>query len=343
MTRIPQQGSTLIGPDGTVRVQDLVVPLSRYLSDEARQAAIEQARNPPPYLFDGDPAVYRARMDKEFYAPRLELARKRHAVNVCEKTIGGVRTDEVVPVEGISPRNRHRVLICLHGGGFRIGAGMGALLESVPVASLGKIRVIAVDYRQGPEHEFPAASEDVAAVYREQLEHTPAENIGIYGNSAGAVLTAMVTAWFQKEGLPRPGAIALLSGPADDIWGGDARYTTMGFIGFPAPPVHPNPPDTGMPYVKKEDLQDPYVSPAFAQEILSRFPSSLVITSTRDGAMSSAVYSHSRLIAAGINADLHIWEALGHGFVFDRDIPEAREALGVMTRFFDRHLGTGTP
>ena len=80
----------------------------------------------------------------------------------------------------------------------------------MPVASLGKIRVVAVDYRQGPEHVFPAASEDVTAVYRELLKHYPAENIGIYGNSAGAVLTAMVIAWFQKEGLPRPGAIGLL-------------------------------------------------------------------------------------------------------------------------------------
>jgi len=100
MTKVAQHGSARIGPDGTVRIQDLVVPLSSYLSDEARQAAIDQARNPPAFMFDGDPAVYRAKMDEQFYAPRLEQARKRHAVNVTSKTMGGVMTDEVVPVEG---------------------------------------------------------------------------------------------------------------------------------------------------------------------------------------------------------------------------------------------------
>lgn len=57
-----------------------------------------------------------------------------------------------------------------------------------------------------PEWYFPAASEDVAKVYRELLKSYRPENIGIYGCSAGAGLTSQAVAWFQTHGLPHPPA-----------------------------------------------------------------------------------------------------------------------------------------
>ncbi len=54
-----------------------------------------------------------------------------------------------------------RVLINLHGGAFLWGAGSGGLVEAIPVASVSKIPVITVDYREGPENRFPAATADV--------------------------------------------------------------------------------------------------------------------------------------------------------------------------------------
>jgi monoterpene epsilon-lactone hydrolase len=75
-------------------------------------------------------------------------------------------------------------------------------LRPRPIASIGKIKVISVDYRQAPEYAFPSASEDVATVYRELLKTYKPTNIGIYGCSAGGLLTAETIAWFQKEKLP---------------------------------------------------------------------------------------------------------------------------------------------
>ena len=57
---------------------------------------------------------------------------------------------------------------------------------------------------------FPAASEDIAAAYRALLKDHRPENIGLYGCSAGGTLAAQAVAWLQKEGLPRPGAIAMI-------------------------------------------------------------------------------------------------------------------------------------
>ena len=46
------------------------------------------------------------------------------------------------------------------------------------MANLGKFRVVSVDYRQGYEHKFPAASEDVCAVYEELLKTFAPTQIG---------------------------------------------------------------------------------------------------------------------------------------------------------------------
>jgi acetyl esterase/lipase len=47
---------------------------------------------------------------------------------------------------------------------------------------------------------------------------------------------------------------------------------------------------------------------------------------------------HSRLAAAGVEAQLHVWEGLDHAFFYNPDFPQSREAHEVAIRFFDRHL-----
>jgi len=51
-----------------------------------------------------------------------------------------------------------------------------------------------------------------------------------------------------------------------------------------------------------------------------------------------AVSTHAQLVKLGVSADLHVWEGLEHGFINDPELPEAREAYDVITRFFARHL-----
>ncbi|MGV3480459.1 MAG: alpha/beta hydrolase [Sphingobium sp.] len=334
----------MIDDMGTIRVRPMTIPLPGCLSAAAKAQWIKAVFNPPPL----DPRLpiteQRAAMDRVFYAPRLEAAKALYPARIAPAEMGGVRVDIVEPDGAPGDRPDDRVLICLHGGGFRIGAGMGALLEAIPVAATSGIRTVAIDYRMGPEHEFPAASEDVTAVYRALLQSHDPGRIGIYGNSAGGVLTAMSTAWFAEQGLPAPGALCIISSPADNVWGGDSRYTVLPLVGWPAPAAAPNPPSTGMPYVRTEDLHAPLVSPAFFPEILRGFPPTLFVCGTRDGAVSSAIASHSRFVDAGVDATLELWEGMGHGFVFDDvRVPEAIEALKLIVRHFTEHLGPARP
>jgi acetyl esterase/lipase len=103
-----------------------------------------------------------------------------------------------------------------------------------------------------------------------------------------------------------------------------------------------NAPNTN-PYFRDVVVSDPLVFPARSEEVLARFPPSLLIASSRDQALSSVIHTHSRLVALGVDAELHVWEGLGHAFFFVPDLAESREVYDVTVRFFDRHLGKVRP
>ena len=195
---------------------------------------------------------------------------------------------------------------------------------------------------EGPEHKHPAASEDVAAVYRELLKSYRAENIGLYGCSAGGMLTAMSVAWFQAHGLPRPGAVGIFCAGAGapkgmSIADGDAAYTA-GPLGELRVPQADAPAARGG-YFAGTDPADPLVAPINSPEVLAKFPPTLLITATRGFELSGAVYTHTQLVKNGVDARLHVWEGLFHGFFYNADVPESQDAYRVIVDFFARTLG----
>jgi acetyl esterase/lipase len=216
-------------------------------------------------------------------------------------------------------------------------------MESIPISALSAIRVVSVDYREGPENKFPAASEDVASVYRALLKTYPAHNIGIYGCSSGGVLTAESVAWFQAHRLPRPGAIGIFDSGALVSAQGDSQYIgpiLMGVMPSASSDVKAFNPYFNVPGLS---LKDPLVSPVFDPQVLAKFPPTLSISGTRDGWLSLALYTHEQLVQQGVDADLHVWEGAAHcSFaqpIADPDVPETREAWNVIVKFFDKHLG----
>ncbi|MBW1886525.1 MAG: alpha/beta hydrolase fold domain-containing protein [Deltaproteobacteria bacterium] len=308
-------------------------PSSSLASAAASRAAAEVREQMLPHavtLATGDIADQRAILDEYFFAPRIEEARELYPVREEVVEMDGVYTEVFIPAQGVPPRNADRVLINLHGGAFSLGARTEGRLESIPVASVAGMRVVSVDYRQGPEHRFPAASEDVAAVYRHLLqEHTP-QQIGIFGCSAGGMLTAQSVAWFDAHGLPQPGAVGIFCAVAGQFGVGDAAVIAEAF--------GENPGSGELAYFADADWSDPLVAPIDHPALLGRFPPTLVITSTRDPALSSASATHQRLIGAGAESELHVYEGLTHYFFANTDLPESRHVFDVIAAFFDRRL-----
>jgi monoterpene epsilon-lactone hydrolase len=326
----------VVQSDGTVEVPAQTVPMSTFLSPEAKAYVTQHLKDmQDAEILKQDGGV--PRFMKGYLARDYEL----FAVEKTDKKVGGVHAYVYTPKSGVSAKNKNRVLINLHGGGFS-GCWPGcAELESIPISSIGQIEVVSVDYREGPDNKFPAASEDVASVYQELLKTYKPKNIGIYGCSAGGMQTALSVAWFQAHSLPTPGAIGIFCAGAGGVFGGDALYTA-GPLGEarmapPRPPASSGTPPLG--YFSGTDPKDPLVAPVNSPEVLAKFPPTLVITATRGFELSAALYTHQQLVKANVDTELHVWEGLFHGFFYNADVPESRDALNVIVQFFDRHLG----
>ena len=325
----PQQDSATFDPDGTAHITR-VVPMPKTISPEAQQwlESLTQQKGGEQTL-----AERRARTD-EWRKFGSGEARKYYPANVEETTTAGVRTDIITPLT-TPAANRDRVLINLHGGGFN--SDSGSLIEGIPIANLAKTKVVSVYYRLAPENPFPAAVDDVVAVYKELLKTYKPGSIGIFGTSAGAILTAEVAVRLKQSGLPLPAALGIFSGLGDFSRVGDSRqlFTLNGLPGE-MHPIDPNhlPDDQ---YVGKTDRKDPVLSPLFAD--LHGMPPTLLVTSTRDILLSDTTTFQRALVQAGVDARLVVFEALPHAFWYHFQLPETKEALELMAKFFDDKVG----
>jgi len=327
--------TSAIDPNGTIRIGDLAVPASDFASDAARRELARLRKLKPLYVeaaASGDVATLRRLLDEHEAKPALARARALFPVEVEAATFGGVPADVVTPAGGVALENEGRVLVNLHGGGFFAGAGARALLEAVPIAAVGRIKVVTLDYRLAPEHLFPAASEDIAAAYQALLKDHRPEAVGLYGCSAGATLSAEAVAWFQSHGLPRPGAIAMVCGNAARMGQGDSAG-----LGRELGVVSSTPSNMRW-YFDGSDPRDPLVSPCASPAVMAQFPPTLLVSASRDFFLSHSAYMHLQLVKAGVPAELCVWDGLWHGFVWSPELPESRDAYGIIARFFARHL-----
>jgi monoterpene epsilon-lactone hydrolase len=343
MAALPQPSAAppvLVEQDGRVHMPAQVVPVSGFLTPEGKAYLAEHLRNlQRPELLVQEDGIPR------LLAGYIARQRELFPVDREDTTIGGVHAYVYTPRNAIAAENRDRVLIDLHGGGFSGCWPACAELESIPIAALGRIKVVSLDYRQGPQHRHPAASEDVAAAYRELTKTYRPENIGIYGCSAGGMLTGMSVAWFQRHGLPRPGAIGILCAGAavldGNAFAGDASYTALPLGEGRALPADAAGNPVPMEYFAGTDPNDPLVAPASSPDVLAKFPPTLIVSGTRSFELSNAVYTHAQLVKNGVDADLHVWEGMFHGFFYNPDVPESRECYEVIVHFFADRLGKG--
>ncbi len=252
---------------------------------------------------------------------------KTHPVSIKEDTIAGVRVRRIERSKG--KVDRSRVLMNLHGGGFATDSG--SLTENIPIAAISGLEVIAVLYRLAPENPFPAAVDDALAVYRALLAKHDARDIGVYGTSAGAVIGPQLMMRLQKESLPLPSCLGVFSGESDLVGTADslrifasadeARILT----------------DAKRDYVGKADPRDPLVSPIYGD--LSKFPPTLCVSSGRDVLMSGTVNLSRALTAAGVAAELVVYDALPHAFWSNMLAPESDDAFKCMASFLTSHTG----
>lgn len=320
----PANNQIVVDADGTLHIPPQTIPMSNLMSPELKKSLIRYLTlsRDPKYTArqpDGSSLIHKAERDRQDVLYPVEKA---------DTQMGGVHVMVLTPNEGVTPQNKDRVLIQLHSAGCWTDC---AQLGSQPIANLGKIKVVTVDYR---EPQFPNAVEDVANVYKTLLKTYKPEHIGIYGCSRGGVLVARSLAWFQKQNLPRPAAAGILCASAGGERG-DAVYVGgalgNGTMARGGPQVDP---DLG-----KIDPNDPLVSPVNAPDVLSKFPPTLMIAGGRGVELSTAAYTHQQFVRLGVESDFHVFEGGRHSFWYDPEPPESKQVYDIIVKFFDRHLG----
>jgi acetyl esterase/lipase len=78
------------------------------------------------------------------------------------------------------------------------------------------------------------------------------------------------------------------------------------------------------------------LSPIFSD--LHGMPPTLLVTSTRDILLSGTATLHRALLGAGDDAQLVVFEALPHAFWYHFQLPETKEAIALMAKFFEDKL-----
>lgn len=259
--------------------------------------------------------------------PALDAFTARYPCTSTKAMIDNVPVEIFIPVAEIAPENPDRVLISIHGGAFnKGGGGVFGAVESVPIAGIGRIKVVAVDYRLLPEHTLQDAVDDVVTVYRHlSLTYRP-QSIGIYGCSAGGALAGWATAALIRQGLPTPGAIGIFCASLHGFTDGDSAqlWPRLGSVVRMLPPADGTSPRSPLDPVEDE---------------MRKFPAVLFLTGTRAFDMSVAVQSHLVLHALGVQSQLLLFDGLDHGFfVFESGLPETRQAHELIVRFFAEKL-----
>jgi acetyl esterase len=216
------------------------------------------------------------------------------------------------------------LVVYYHGGGHVIGdldthdQVCRFLCGEVPAV------VLAVDYRLGPEHPFPAAVDDALAAFRFACEHAAElgadpERIAVAGDSAGANLAAVVARLTVAEGGPAPAFQALIY-PVTDYSSERPSYETFaeGFFLTREEMDY----FRGHYFADPSERADPRASPILADDLTS-LPPAHVVTAGFDPLRDEGEEYARRLREAGVPTTLRREPDLVHGFI---------NAVGVSSR-----------
>lgn len=291
-------------------------------------AGIPPAARPLPHDLEGwRRAIDASRAMWEPIAAEI-LANSRCKVETRE--IADVSTHVCTPGNnGGDGRCRY---LYIHGGAFVFGAGRFAMATGARACDALDLMTVSVDYRMPPDHPFPAALEDCFAVYQALLKEAAGQKIVIGGSSAGGNLAAAVTLLIRDRGLPPPAAVVLLTPEVDLTESGDT-FETNEWLDVT---LKRRLPECNALYAAGRPFTDPYLSPLFA-DFAGGFPATFIQSGTRDLFLSNSVLLHRKLRRAGVEAELHVWEAMPHGGFGFGSVPENDEINEEIRHFIARH------
>ena len=311
------------------------IPVPTSISEQAQQfLGMDYVRCAPGEPLRQDADGWRAMIKEtdELLVAVMGAQVEHLTASVESRSVGGVPVFVITP-EGVDGGDTGPIYLDIHGGSLIMGGGKACEVMARRQAAQVQMQTWSVDYRMPPDHPYPAALDDVLAVYRGLLEVRAPEQIVVGGGSAGGNLAAALM-------LARPRRRVAPSGGSRPF---DARGRPDGVRRFipdksrsrlradrEPGPLH-------RLYAGDHDLRHPYLSPLFG-DLTSPFPPTFLQAGTRDLFLSNAVRMHRKLRAGGVDAQLHVFEAMPHGGFFGA--PEDDDLAAEVRRFLAAHIET---
>ncbi|HEY6763059.1 MAG TPA: alpha/beta hydrolase [Baekduia sp.] len=204
--------------------------------------------------------------------------------------------------------------VFFHGGGWTVGSIDFADGPVRDLAAASGMTWISCSYRLAPESPYPAPLEDAYAAVRSIAERAgeldvDGTRIGVAGESSGANLAAGVALAARDRGGPAIGHQLLvfppldtdLSRPSYDRYGEGYMLTTKDIAAFWAN------------YVGERVYDPPSTAAPLRAASLAGLPSATVVVAACDPLRDDGEAYARRLGAAGVRAELVVWEGLTHG------------------------------
>ena len=244
--------------------------------------------------------------------------------------VNGVECRQITPQKWSASSDP--VIQYAYGGGFVSGSTLEDQAICLPLASASNARVVMVEYRLSPESPYPAALQDMQAVYPTLLDRYGAPRLVVCGESAGGNQVISLLQHARDAGLSMPTCAITLSPWIDLTHQGDSHVIN----GNRDPSLSTAWLDSAAAlYANGQSLDDPGISPLFGE--MHGLPPVMITTGSLDCLLSDCLRLARKLRDAGAECDLRVWEGLWHVFEF-YPIPEAQKSIAEMADFIRAHL-----
>lgn len=253
-----------------------------------------------------------------------------------------------VPIELFKKKdeNPEKLIYIIHGGAFIGGMSNMYRKNCLPYSKAGHgAAVVNIDYRTAPDHEYPAAHDDVMKGWDFILRmgYKP-ENIILVGDSAGGNLTLSLLLKLRDEGRAMPGAAVVMS-PWADLTASGASYRKNYNVDPMFGVKKDVPSDEKIEkllaadiycYCKNADRRDPYVSPVFGD--YHGMPPMFVCVGSTELLLDDSLTVVQKIKDAGGDVELQIGERMFHVYpMMHAVIPEAKKTWTEILEFISAH------